>query len=107
MAGLEDLAEADGVGHRDQFDAAFQLPGGFQLRQALLEFPGGAHARQFVGMQAGLDVDLALAGTEAEHAQPALAAKAAPGQRMIDSFHAVLLSACAGPGRPGSGARPS
>jgi hypothetical protein len=54
------LLEADRVGHRHEDDFAAQAAGGFKLRQALFEMPGDQHARQFVGMQRGLNVHLAL-----------------------------------------------
>ncbi|MNZ28798.1 hypothetical protein D3C78_460350 [compost metagenome] len=107
VAGLQGLAEADGVGHRNQFDTRLQKTFGLQIGKTLLQLPGGTHARQLIGVQAGLDVDLALASAEAEHAQAALAAETAPRQQVIDTFHSQSLSVCAVRDKPGSGARPS
>ncbi|MOA46934.1 hypothetical protein D3C78_1695110 [compost metagenome] len=61
------LIEADRVGHWHQFDHALQTALLLELVEALLEFPRSAHARQFIGVQAGLDVHLAWAGAIAEH----------------------------------------
>ncbi|MNP27806.1 hypothetical protein D3C76_1207350 [compost metagenome] len=104
MIALKQLAEAQWIGHRHQLDHTVQQTLGFEFGQALLQGPGGAHARQFIGVQAGLDVGLALATTEAEYRNPAFATEVAPRQSMIDAFH---ISASAGPGSPASGARPS
>jgi hypothetical protein len=60
------LVEADGVGHRHQDDLAAQPALGLQRAQALFEVPGHQHAGQFVGVQRGLDVDLAPAVGRAE-----------------------------------------
>ena len=59
------LFQAHRVGHRHQHDLPAQAALAFQLGQALLEVPGHQHAGQFVGVQRGLDVDLA-AGPRAE-----------------------------------------
>ena len=104
MIALQQLTEAQWIGHRHQFDHAVEQALGFEFGQALFQRPGGAHARQLIGVQAGLDVGLALALTETEHRNLAFAAQVAPRQNMIDAFH---ISASAGPGSPASGARPS
>ena len=74
-----------------------------QFDQALFQLPGRAHSRQFIGVQAGLDIGLALAAAETKHAQLALAAQVAPGQYVIDAFH---ISASVEPGSSTSDARP-
>ena len=104
MIALQQLTEAHRVGHRHQFDHAVEQALGFEFGQALFQLPGGAHARQFIGVQAGLDVGLALATAETEHRNLAFAAQVAPRQYVIDAFH---ISASAGPGSPASGARPA
>ncbi|MNY02455.1 hypothetical protein D3C86_1350270 [compost metagenome] len=60
------LFQAHRVGDGHQHDFAAQASGGFQLRQALLEVPGHQHAGHFVGVQGGLDVDLAVGRLRAE-----------------------------------------
>ncbi len=103
---LDHLPETDRIGHRHQLDGAAQAAFRLQQAQPLLQLPGGAHARQLVGVQAGLDVDLARAAAEAEHAQALLASQGAPRQQVVDTLHAVLrIRICAAPGRPASGAR--
>ncbi|MNG29644.1 hypothetical protein D3C84_1151130 [compost metagenome] len=87
MTALQVLIKTDGVGHRHQFDHALQLTLAFEFSQALLELPGGAHARQLVGVQAGLDVDLASARAITEYAEGALGSQVAPGQQMVDALH--------------------
>src|SRR5471030_2969254 len=87
MGALQMLIEADRVGHRHQFDYALQLALGFEFGQALLQLPGRAHARQFVGVQAGLDVNLAGARAITKHAEAALGAQMTPGQWMVDALH--------------------
>lgn len=84
---LQVLIEADRVGHRHQFDHALQTALLFQLIETLLEFPRGAHARQFIGVQAGLDVNLAGARAVAKHAERTFAAQVTPGQNMVDALH--------------------
>ena len=103
MIALKQLAEAYGIGHRHQFDHTVEQALGFEFGQALFQLPGRAHPRQFIGVQAGLNVGLALATTEAEHRNLAFAAQVAPRQCMVDAFH---ISASAGPDSPASGARP-
>ncbi|MNZ86303.1 hypothetical protein D3C78_1051200 [compost metagenome] len=102
MIALQQLPEPQWVGHRHQFDHTFQGALRFQFGQALFQLPGRAHPRQFVGVQAGLDIGLALAAAEAEHRNPAFAAQMAPRQSVIDTFH---ISASAEPGSPASDAR--
>lgn len=80
MITLQQLTEAQWVGHRHQFDDAVQQAFGFELGQALFQLPRGTHARQFIGVQAGLNVSLALAATEAEHRNLAFAAQVTPRQ---------------------------
>ncbi|MCY1423452.1 hypothetical protein D9M71_391630 [compost metagenome] len=64
------LLQAHRVGHRHQNDLALQSALLFQLDQTALEVPGYQHARQFVGVQRGLDVDFATtAGAEVEAVQ--------------------------------------
>ncbi len=60
------LFQAHRVGDGHQHDFAAQATGGFQFRQALLEVPGHQHAGHFVGVQGGLDVDLAVGRLGAE-----------------------------------------
>ncbi|MNL04212.1 hypothetical protein D3C87_1247770 [compost metagenome] len=103
MIALQQLTEAQWIGHWHQFDHAVQQALGFKFGQAFFQRPGGAHARQFIGVKAGLDVGLAFATAETEHRNLALAAQMAPRQCMVDAFH---ISASAGPGSPTSGARP-
>ena len=95
-----------GLATGTRLDGAAQAAFRLQQAQPLLQLPGGAHARQLVGVQAGLDVDLARAAAEAEHAQALLASQGAPRQQVVDTLHAVLrIRICAAPGRPASGAR--
>ena len=91
VAALQVLIEADGVGHRHQFDHALQLALVFEFSQTLLQFPGRAHARQFVGVQAGLDVDLASASAITKNTECAFGPQVAPGQWMVDALHGELL----------------
>ena len=60
------LFQAHRVGDRHQHDFAAQAPDRFKLCQARLEVPGHQHARQFIGMQGGLDVHLAFGLLRAE-----------------------------------------
>src|SRR5207253_9371715 len=83
MATLQQLTKAHRVRHRYQLDHTIQCALGFELGQALFQLPGGAHSRQFVSVQAGLDIGLALAAAEAKHRDMALAAQVAPRQWMI------------------------
>ncbi|MNQ85180.1 hypothetical protein D3C85_1003330 [compost metagenome] len=87
VAALQVLVEANGIGHRHQFDHTLQLSLLFKFGQAFLQLPGRAHARQFVGVQAGLDVHLARARAITKHAEGALAAQVAPGQFVVDALH--------------------
>lgn len=87
VTALQVLVEADRIGHRHQLDHALQTALLFQRVEALLEFPRGAHARQLVGVQAGLDVHLAAAGAVTENAEGTFAAKMAPRQDMVDALH--------------------
>ena len=61
MIALKQLAEAQWIGHRHQFDHTVEQALGFEFGQALFQLPSRAHARQFIGVQAGLDVGLAPA----------------------------------------------
>ncbi|MNN82415.1 hypothetical protein D3C81_1993490 [compost metagenome] len=81
------LVEANGIGHRHQFDHTVELSLLLKFGQAFLQLPGGTHARQFVGVQAGLDVDLAGARAITKHAEGALGAQVAPGQWVVDALH--------------------
>jgi hypothetical protein len=87
VAALQMLIEPDRVGHRHQLDHPLQTALLFQRVEALLEFPCGAHTRQFVGVQTGLDVDLAAARAVTEDAEGTFAAQVAPGQDMVDALH--------------------
>ncbi|MNS67268.1 hypothetical protein D3C72_1005160 [compost metagenome] len=60
------LFQTHRVGDGYKHDFAAQATGGFQLCQALLEVPGHQHAGHFVGVQGGLDVDLAVGRLRAE-----------------------------------------
>ncbi|CAI8931334.1 hypothetical protein EMIT0P291_40025 [Pseudomonas sp. IT-P291] len=91
VAALQVLIEADGIGHRHQFDHCVQLSLLFKFGQAFLQLPGRAHARQFVGVQAGLDVHLARARAITKHAEGALGAQVAPGKLVVDALHGKLL----------------
>ncbi len=53
------LFQANRVGDRHHDDFTQQAAGVFQLGQTLFQVPGDQHARQFVSVQRGLDVDLA------------------------------------------------
>ncbi|RMS00653.1 hypothetical protein ALP75_203793 [Pseudomonas syringae pv. actinidiae] len=101
---LQQLPQAQRVGDRHQFDDAFQRALLFQLGQAFFQFPGGAHARQLVSVQAGLNVSFALAGAETKDTERAFGAESAPRQYMIDSLH---FRPSAGRDSPASGVRRS
>jgi len=100
---LQMLIQANRIGHRHHFDNALQTALPFQFVQAQLEFPRGTHARQFIGVQAGLNVGLALALTETENRNLALAAQVAPRQYVINALH---ISASVARGSSTSDARP-
>ena len=51
------LRRANRVGHGYQHDAALDLPGRVQTLQQRAQMVGSQHARQLLGMQAGLDVN--------------------------------------------------
>ncbi|MNF86730.1 hypothetical protein D3C84_691760 [compost metagenome] len=104
MIALKQLTQTQWISHRHQFDHTVEQALGFEFGQTLFQLERRAHARQFIGVEAGLDISLALAATETEHRNLAFAAQVAPRQSMIDAFH---ISASAGPGSPASGARPS
>ncbi|MNL06986.1 hypothetical protein D3C87_1276440 [compost metagenome] len=103
MIALQQLPETQGVGDWHQLDDTVEQAFGFEFAEALFQLPGGAHARQFVSVQAGLNIGLALAATEAKDRNLALAAQVAPRQYVVDAFH---ISASAGPGSSTSDARP-
>ncbi|MND54620.1 hypothetical protein D3C80_456830 [compost metagenome] len=107
MGCLDHLRQADRVGDRHQFDHPGQAALLLQFAQQALEFHGHAHAGQFVGMQRCLDVGLARPVAKTEQRQAPLGARGAPGQDVLNVFHAEFLSACAVPGTPASGARPA
>ena len=102
---LKQLTQADGIGHRHQFDDTGQAPLGFEFAQAPLEFHGNPHARHLIGMQRGLDIGLARAAAIAKYTQAPFRAGAVPGQHMVDPLHVQLLRPCVGPDRPASGVR--
>ncbi|MNI33696.1 hypothetical protein D3C73_876560 [compost metagenome] len=80
MIALQQLTEAQWIGHRHQFDHTVEQALGFEFGQTLFQRPGGAHPRQFIGVEAGLNVGLALATAEAKHRNSAFAAQVAPRQ---------------------------
>ena len=89
---VQPLRQADRVGHRHQHNFAGDVPGSLSGFKQCAQMVRHQHAGQFLGVQAGLDINLAATAGAAKvkTAQGLVAAKAGREQRVVNAFHGSM-----------------
>ena len=92
---LQPLRRTNRIGHGNEHHFAPYLPPGIGRLQQRAQVVGGQHARQLLGMQTGLDIDLgATAGhAKMQAAQRGVQAQTGRAKRMVVALHGLQLSA--------------
>ena len=92
---LQPLRRTNRVGHGDEHDVPVYLPLRIGRLQQRTQVVSGQHARQLLGMQTGLDIDLgATAGhAKMQAAQRGVQAQTGRAKRVVVALHELQLSA--------------